>query len=217
MDYKTAMLEGSAARETIIWLGWADNDYIAARTLLLQHSIIQGCAFANTAIEKYLKTIFLIEGKSFPKTHNISDLYRKIVTTKKDLGVNTEFLDLLVKCYKMRYPDDLEVGYNIALVETKILAELDYSVFKIRKGFKFNNGNKPIKTKIDLLTDNKSDELLKNNCYFGITDRKELFEKDSFCYELRVLGENQIIEATYMTTGIDDDGKFNLEGLKPGK
>jgi hypothetical protein len=41
------------------WLRWADDDHIAARQLLLDYLLVQGAALANTAIEKYFKTIFL--------------------------------------------------------------------------------------------------------------------------------------------------------------
>jgi len=210
------MQQGEAARGIINWLGWADNDYLAARSLLSDHFIVQGGILSNTAIEKYLKTIFLIEGQNFPKEHDVPKLYENLVSQKRNLGLNKEYLNLLFKCYKMRYPDDLETGYNIALNETKLLAELDFTVHKIRKGFNFQVNGKPIKTKLDLLLDRKEENLLKDNCYFGTADRQELFERNCHWYELRVLGKNNIMEATYQSTGIDDDGKFDLIGLKPG-
>lgn len=209
------MIAGDNARNVINWLGWADNDYLAARSLLLDHFIVQGTILSNTAIEKYLKTIFLIEGQDFPREHNVPKLYEKLTNGKKDLGINREYLNLLFKCYKMRYPDDLEVGFNIALVETKLLVELDFTVHKTRKGFRFQLDGKPIKTKLDFLLEGKDDNLLRDNCYFGSTDRKELFERNTHCYEMRVLGLSQNLEATYQPTGVDDDGKFDLIGLKP--
>lgn len=39
------------------WLRWADNDYIAARQLLLDNLLVQGAALADTAIEKYFELV----------------------------------------------------------------------------------------------------------------------------------------------------------------
>jgi len=207
--------QGEVARNIINWLGWADNDYLAARSLLLDHFIIQGAILSNTAVEKYLKTILLIEGKEFPREHDVPKLYEKLISGEKNLGINKEYLNLLFKCYKMRYPDDLENGFNIALIETKMLVELDFTIHKIRGGFRFQSDGKPIKTRIDFLLESNDENLMRNNCYFGSSDRKKLFEEDTHCYEMRVLGPSQNLEATYQTTGVDDDGKFDLIGLKP--
>ena len=197
------------------WLGWADNDYLAARSLLLDHFIVQGAILSNTAIEKYLKTVSLVEGEALPRKHDVPNLYEILTNGKKDLGINEAYLNLLFECYKMRYPDDLEIGFNIALSETRMLVELDCTVYKIRKGFGFQSDGKPVKTRIDSLLESKDDNLLRDNCYFGTTDRKELFGRDTHCYEMRVLGPSQILEATYQTTGVDDDGKFDSIGLRP--
>mgnify|MGYP005863918159 CR=1 FL=1 len=62
-----------------VWLGFADGDYIAARSLLRRSLIVQGAIFANTAVEKYLKTVLLVEGKQIPITHDVPELYEKFM------------------------------------------------------------------------------------------------------------------------------------------
>lgn len=96
-----------------------------------------------------------------------------------------------------------------------MLCELDHTVYEIRKGFNFKTVNKDITTRIEDFQEKKDPILLTKNCYFGNYDRTALFKEDSSCYELRVLGRN-VFEAYYLTKGIDDDGKFNEEALKPG-
>ncbi len=197
------------------WLGWADNDYLAARSLLLDHFIVQGAVLSNTAIEKYLKTALLVKGKELPRKHDVPKLYEILTNGKKDLGINEAYLNLLFKCYKMRYPDDLKTGFNIGLVEIRMLVELDSTVYKIRKEFSFQPDGKPVKTRIDSLLESKDDNLLRDNCYFGTTDRKELFGRCTHCYEMRVIEPSDILEVAYQTTGVDDDGKFDSIGLRP--
>ena len=201
--------------DVTIWLGWADNDYLAARSLLLDHFIVQGAILSNTAIEKYLKTVSLVEGEALPRVHDVPKLYEILTNGKKDLGINEAYLNLLSKCYEMRYPDDLKTGFNIALVETRMLVELDFTVYQIRKVFRFQSAGKPAKTRIDSLLESKDDNLLRDNCYFGTTDRKGLFGRGTHCYEMRVIKRSQVLEATYQKTGVDDDGKFDLIGLRP--
>src|SRR5262249_29154476 len=110
---------------------WARSDYRAARLLLLGGGefLIQGAAFANTAIEKLFKTMFVYLGTKFPHSHNVTALFQKLKEqTQTNLQINESFLRLLAKSYKLRYPDDLEEGFNVALNEARILVELDRTV-----------------------------------------------------------------------------------------
>ena len=43
--------------EAMTWLDLADEDYVAARVLILNDFLIHGAMLSNTAIEKYLKMI----------------------------------------------------------------------------------------------------------------------------------------------------------------
>jgi HEPN domain-containing protein len=104
------------------WLAWADRDYLAARDLLLRRFVLQGATLANTAIEKYLKAALVVKNISFRNSHDVVALHQQLKSNAPKLpAVNTAFLGLLVKAYKLRYPDDLPVGFNIALASAKIL------------------------------------------------------------------------------------------------
>src|SRR5690242_8412486 len=138
---------GKDARLALIWLGWADNDYIAARSLLLGNLLIQGAALSNAAVEKYLKTLHVVQSLPNPRGHNVSSLYKNLKTSGMDLGLDAQYLALLVKAYRLRYPDDLEIGFNIVLAQTKMLVELDATVHRIRKGFVLQKAGKRIVTR----------------------------------------------------------------------
>jgi HEPN domain-containing protein len=209
-------LQGEQAKKTMQWVAWADNDYITARQLLLTDTaLVQGCILSDTAIEKYLKALFVILGLKNPKLHKVDKLYEKIKNNGLKLNINEEYLALLAKSYQLRYFDDLPLGFNISLTRTKMLVELDHTVFEIRNGFKFGIGNKKLSnTRIDGLLEGNDSVLLSKNCYYGNYNRSALFKEQSYCYELRVL-EGGILEIYYLTDGINDDGKFDAEGLKP--
>lgn len=210
--------EGQQAKSALQWTNWADNEYIAARQLLLSNTLTQGGVLANTTIEKYLKALLVILNLPVPKGfkgHNICNLYDKVKNKGIKLDISEEYLKLLFKAYRLRYPDDLEEGFNVAINRTKLLVELDHTVYEIRKGFVFNSAGKKIVTKIDQLLRESNPTLLEKNCYFGKYSRSAFFEENCWCYEIRIM-KGGTLEVTYMTTGIDDDGGYDLEGLKPG-
>lgn len=56
---------GKGAVNVLQWVTWADQDYVAARALLLSGLLVQGSAFSNTAIEKYFKGY--VSGQRLPR------------------------------------------------------------------------------------------------------------------------------------------------------
>jgi hypothetical protein len=116
----------------------------------------------------------------------------------------------------MRYPDDLEPGFNLVLSQPKLLTELDFSVHEVRKGFTFARTlGKLTESYLDALTKVKDEALLKENSAFTVVARAEIFTRMRQCYELRVLPEGNFIEATYETSGMKDDRDFNQTALRP--
>ena len=70
---------------------------------------------------------------------------------------------------------------------------------------------------LEALVEAKNEQLLDRNCSFGSASRAELFAGPTQVYELRVLAQGSSLEATYETQGIANDGRFDIEGLKPGR
>jgi len=207
-----AYCQGEQAKQLLRWISWADNDYIAARQLLLTDMLVQGSCLSNTSIEKYLKSLFMLLGLKNPRGHNVCKLYDEIKENGLKREINEEYLELLFKSYRLRYPDDLKPGFNIALNRTQMLVELDHTVYEIRKCFRITN--KKGNSKIESLQEKKNPVLLNKNCYFGNYDRAALFKEESSCYELRIYNQD-VYEIYYFTEEIKDDGKFDKEGFKP--
>lgn len=201
------------------WQGLADEDYIAARLLLLNGFLKQGAILANTAVEKYLKLLLFSKEKQIPQNHNIFDLYKQVL----DLNisgikpVNTGFISFLYKCYQLRYLDQIKNGLNLYFDQIKILVELDRTVGALRKDFKFQtvNGTK-IDSRLDFLVQKKDQILLEKNIIFGQVLSEKLFKEKTKWIALMVYGNNNIIEGTGENIGTSDDGKFDVVGVTLG-
>jgi HEPN domain-containing protein len=209
---------GKPAEKILLWLGWADKDYIASRRLLLKAYLPQGAALANTAIEKYFKALLLLAGRKVSRSHDISALHGYLLPLFPNLQeVNRTYLSVLGKAYQLRYFDTLKPGFSVSLAQAKLLVELDRTVHRIRQGFRFKHSSgKPVRVGIDLLAKTGEPDLVEGNCYFGNVDRQKVFEQFPHCYEMRVQPGESVLEIYYQATAVPDDGNFPLEGLIPG-
>jgi HEPN domain-containing protein len=201
---------GAPALGAIHFLGWADDDYICARTMLIGGFLVQGAVLSNTALEKYLKAVMLVKDVKLMKTHNVIRLYDRL----KGDGfppLHEGYLRALGKAYKMRYPDDLERSFNLGLGQSQMLAELDSSVYMVRKGFGFRmNDGTPMKTAFDTMLENADPFLVIRNSAFAAYKREELFREPVPCYDMRVMPDGAIIQIKY-TAQSKDDRDFESE------
>jgi HEPN domain-containing protein len=196
-------VSGDQARTILHWLTWADNDYLAARRLLLDGLLVQGASLANTAIEKYLKALVVFQSKAAVRGHNPLGIYKR-VRKNSSLQLNESFLCLLEKSYKMRYPDDLDDGYNIVLSQALILDALDQSVKSITDRIAMKNARgEPIKRQIHLLIERGDPRIVSLNTALGTTTKETLLSQPSRVFECRFLSNNYL-GAEYLTEGIVD-------------
>lgn len=205
---------GVQAADVMDWRAWGDADYIAARRLLLDEFLIQGACLANTAIEKYIKAILVVQRRRIPRSHDPLVLYRRIAPGGT-LVLDEKFLGLLVKVYQLRYPDDLAPGFNIVLSQALILDALDQTVFQIRGRFQFRfTDGKPATTLFDTLLESKDARILTNNTALGTISQEELFNRPSAMFAMRVLDNGGRLEARYQTEKLSNLN-FDAEGIKP--
>lgn len=215
----TLRTESSEVVNVVQWLNWADKDYVSARALLLADFLVQGAVLSNTAIEKYLKTICFMANIGFPKACHDGPRLSVILSSQNViLKLSQEYMQLLKKVYELRYPDNLNCGFNVSLSQAKLITELDSSVFTIRKGFDLKRASgKPAPTYFDHLLESQDNTLLAFNSSFGGVKRSDIFREKNGCYELRVLDNRAIVEASYRTNDVQDDGVFDVVGLRPGR
>lgn len=201
----------------LLWLQIADDEYITSRTLLRQGFVVQGAILSASAIEKYLKVVCLIHEVEFEKqgqkAHDLLILHSKLKNVYSSNNLNISFLELLNKTYKLRYPDSVSNGFNIALHQGKTLVGLDETVYKIRHRINFVGLEH--KLRFDLLLEGNDENLLKGNHAFGKAKRNEAFITPLTWYEMRILKNGVRIESGYTSTA-KDDGVYNLKGLQQG-
>jgi HEPN domain-containing protein len=185
---------GADAEEVLTWRSWGDYDYVAARRLLLDNLLAQGATLANTALEKYLKAILAIQKRPIPRIHDPLNLYRRI-RPSGTLSLDEQFLGLLVKAYKIRYPDELKPGFNIVLSQALLLDALDQSVFGIKRHFELRNAeNSPVNGFLDSLLEAKDARILTSNTALGIVTRDDLLGRPSAVFEMRILDNGARME-----------------------
>lgn len=208
---KLHTIAGDQALRVLHWLTWADNDYLAARKLLLDGLLVQGASLANTSIEKYLKALLVLHTKRAIRGHNPLAIYKKM---EKDstLQLDEAFLGLLEKAYAMRYPDDLKDGYNIVLSQALLLDALDQSVKAItdRITVKKNSGE-TAERKLDLLIEQRDPQLFSMNTALGTITKSALLTQPSLVLECRFLYGNYL-GAEYVTNQIENTS-FQREGF----
>jgi len=201
--------------ETLLWLRWADTDYRSARLLLLQGLLVQGAAFSNTAIEKYLKSLFAHRMVPIPHSHQVARLYERIKNeTGSDLGVNESYLRLLEKAYKLRYPDDAADGFNIALNQARLLAELDRTVKKVIERFQIvrRDRNENILLILERAKEDKDAAILSKNVALDPSLVSGLFSSPSHSYDFR-RHKGVIYETDYVTVAVTDGPDYEVEGF----
>jgi HEPN domain-containing protein len=199
------------------WLWWARSDYRAARLLLGGGGelLIQSAAFANTAIEKLLKTLHRHLGTKTPRSHNVSALFQTLKEqTQTNIQINESFLRLLVKAYKLRYPDDLEEDFNIALNEARLMVELDRTVKAIldRIVITESGTGKTVDTFLDVAIKENDLGILTNNAALDPSIAPLLFSRPSQSRDLRVY-RGKILENLYTSAYVKDEPNFEIEGF----
>jgi HEPN domain-containing protein len=210
----TVSSSGQKSIDTMHWVGWADQDYVGARILLLTGFVVQGAVLACTAVEKYLKAVCTLSGVPFegvghdvPKLNGL--LHHKIIP----LHLNVKFLRFLNKAYKLRYPDELAPGFNVALNSIAILIELDTTVHVIRAGFTFKRNGNSVTTKLEESLKNHTQELLTKNCALAGADKKQMYAEPSWAYDL--MPDGTVMEASYVVSRLLDEDNFTRNGFSP--
>ena len=206
--------------EIIGWIGLADHDYLGARVLINNALLLQGAILSCTAIEKYLKMIHKIRGWTYPyRNHDLIDLNNRAKLNGLDLKLNENYLSLLTKLYKMRYPDAVEADFNYAINQAKLLVGLDETVYAIRHRLQIINADPDKKRESQFehwISSNYNHLTRMNHAYCPEVKRELLFQNPSVWNEQRFVGGKAWMEAGY-TANVKDDGVYDLPGLVPGE
>jgi HEPN domain-containing protein len=204
---------GDPAAMTLRWIRWADADYLGARLLLLQGLLTQGAALANTALEKYLKAVCSYAGVKIPHGHAVDVLYGRVKgLAPTNLSLDEGYLRLLRKAYKLRYPDELDKDFNIALNEAKLLSQLDRSVLEITQRFQITMGDKVVAMVLDEAKHKHDERFLRKNVALDPAQSAALFSERSYSYDFRIY-KGTLYQVSYQSLRVADDFVFEVEGF----
>jgi HEPN domain-containing protein len=203
---------GEQAKQIARWLRWADADYLAARLLFLINLIIQATTLSTTAIEKYLKAVccaYQIKTPKGAKGHDVFEIYSTIKASSptNKLSLNEDYLRLLSKAYRARYPDDLEKGFCLALSTAKMLSQLDRSVLEVHRRFRSNPTDKNSVIGLERGLQKTDPRYVDDNVAIDPSKAAAFFARPSWCLEIRRYSD-LMSERVYQVTSVTDDLVF---------
>lgn len=129
---KTNIITKEAVGFSFIVLAY--RDYIAARFLLKNGFTLQGLTLASSAVEKYLKVLLILNGKSKNEINvhlnRLPQLQQALASCYYDITqkIDLRFLTILGKVYGIRYYDDVKTPVSFGFFINQFIGELDYVV-----------------------------------------------------------------------------------------
>ena len=113
-EVKHTMQVNDQFQNTSRWLRYAEEDLIAAETLLKQPHLPprHACWYAQHAIEKALKAALIFLEIDFPRTHDL-DALRNLIPDSWHLKIaHPDLSDLTRWAVESRYPEDIQEATN---------------------------------------------------------------------------------------------------------
>jgi len=193
------------------------RDYVAARVLINNGLLLQGTILASTSVEKYFKSILTLNEIASHQHLNV-ELCNKVKIFDPTLynAFNSSFLEILIRCYKLRYIDDVPDNFSIVLMQYPLLAELDYIISKIEEKINIFQDGKKLELGYRQNWKNKNPEFVTNNyIYLGVSKNKFIESQESKVHCLRLdanLGfQRTNIEVYYTAEKQPHDGNFSKD------
>jgi len=159
------------------------DDYIASRVLLNKDYHMQGLTLASSAVEKYLKVILAIHGKTKKDMGVHLDRWEKLESMIKDCYtdiskfLDERFLNLLGKAYQARYYDNLSAPIMISFFKNQFIGELDCTVSFVEKIVTLkDNSGKLLQTPYKRAVAAEEADLFENNHVLKEIPKKEFME-----------------------------------------
>jgi len=178
------------------------DDYLASRTLLNHNLILQGAILANTAIEKYFKSILIFAGNQIKYTHSIMKMLPQIKNFDVKLynKLNIDFMVKVDSCYVLRYIDSAPQNFKITLQKKQILSELDFTISTINEKINISSidGRKHM-SKYSTDRDLKIHALVNNNYLFQNTTKEIFLTGTDYLHEIMIDSNKNFIEFKYQT------------------
>jgi len=195
----------------------AYKDYLAARTLYNTDLVHQASFFANTCLEKELKSYLETIGIKISIEHETDKIYNILYSKNSNLAqkINLDFLKALTKIYQSRYFEKLGTGYNFIILRNKFLAELDYTYSFLESLTRIKTKKKVFQTNYEIDVQQKNKILYKNNYLLNNISKDEFLKQQDLACEFRIMPNHEILEVIYFTNESSNDSKFIFHALEP--
>ena len=193
------------------------KDYIGARSLLLQDLPLQGTTLASSAVEKYIKALLSLRGENAQghlKKAHISSLHNYVPDLAKAL--NSNFLEFLRRCYRLRYTDSLPVDFNVCIYAREVLAELDYTIHCMEFQMNFwRDTGAGVVTMYRGALKKKDRRLLSENHVLLNQSKADFLSKPDVAYGMRNRPERGLLELEFKVYSSPTDGDFCRPAVVP--
>lgn len=199
------------------FLDVAYKDYVAARVLLVAGLLPQGAVLASTAIEKYIKAILAFRGNA-SHGHLKAAQFNALKNFDPALGqqINSQFIDLLQKSYRLRYLDDLAPGFNLVIADREFLAELDWTAMTIHASFHQTINGQSVESTLARQMALRDPLLLDlNHVAAGIPKQEFIAIAPQRVYAIRRFADGTHMESSFTITPRSSDGAFIRPGIVP--
>ena len=142
-------------------------------------------------------------------------LYARVTGhTPTNLSLNEGYLRLLRRAYKLRYPDELDSGFSIALNQAKLLSQLDRSVLEITQRFEIRANDKRVPMVLEEAKLKHDERFLLKNVAVDPSQTAALFSTPSHSCDIRNHRGN-LYQVLYQSLRVADDLVFEVEGFTP--
>jgi hypothetical protein len=188
-------------------------DYIAARKLFLEDYCFQGLVLASTAVEKYLKSILILKGlQNHSHLDKLGKFYKQFdkINYPIEPKLDSRFMDLLSKAYKLRYFDKIKDADNFGFFINQVLCELDYTV-NLLDGItqKRTLANEVIESQyVSSFKDQSHPIHINNYLSLGIS-KKEFMERPSRGFGIKITSGGQILFVGFKEVISEYNGLIN--------
>lgn len=194
------------------FLRLAYDDYIAARSLLLNGLLRPAAVSASTALEKELKAVLL--EKHIQMKGHLLKLLKPARNQQRSLYIKINehhFMEFLAKAYVLRYRDDIKLPYSLVINQFRTLAKLDEVMHVIDSGFKLTQGNTRLTTPYQQAVANKDSQLYEDNYVLLKLPKQALFQRCNKVFEISIDRNGRELSASYETEAVNDHGSFIKE------
>jgi HEPN domain-containing protein len=187
-------------------------DYLAARVLILENMPLQALISASTCVEKYLKAILAIYGKT-TRTHlDSEDFYKIFAPDTYDIHhyVNENFVRYLGRAYELRYIEATTGPTSVAVEVRKVLAELDELVHNFENRLVVHQGDLIAATNYQNVARDFNQRIWRENHVLCQLGKTEYVETPGTLWMIVVNPMNTGIEISHQEYRALDDGNFDF-------